>query len=423
MARTATSRAARSTVPGGRRRPLSIPGRRATSPVALIRRDPAPAASRRPLSVLIAVPVLFVVLAAFTAACTTNSAGAGTASTLPTVVARTLRNHVDTVLRDNHVPGAIVGVWVPGKGSWVATRGVADRSTRRPIKAGDAVRIASITKSFVATVVLQLRDDGRLRLTDHLSRWVPDFPQADAITVRQLLNHTGGVYPYFDDAAFRQAIEADPLKVWTEDELIDIARGHGPLFEPGASWHYSDTGYILLQRIVEQVTGHGLPDVIRRRVLEPLGLKHTGFPSTPALPAPHAHGYWQKPGTTGLTDVTRLDPSMALGSGAMVSTLDDLARWTRAVATGRLLSRSSHRLQLRGVRMSALTETRYGLGIFLTTDAVGGSGDIYGFNSAAYYYPKDRSVIVVLLNRCDMTKSVADPLLSWLHRSLVAYGL
>ena len=383
-----------------------------------------PAARRHRLPVvLIAALALVVPPAALLASCGTTSAGAETTSTLPTIVTRTLRNHVDTVLRDNHVPGAIVGVWVPGKGTWIAGRGVANRSTGAPMQPGDKVRIASITKSFVANVVLQLRDDGLLDLNDPLSRWVPDFPQADTITVRQLLDHTSGVYPYFDDSDFRQAIESDPLKVWTEDDLLNVARRHDPLFEPGTSWHYSDTNYILLQRIVEQVTGHALRYVISHQVLQPLGLTHTSFPSTPTLPAPHAHGYWHKPGTTGLTDITQLDPSMALGSGAMVSTVGDLARWTRAVATGRLLSASSHRLQLEGVRMSSATDTRYGFGVFLMTDAVGGSGDIYGFNSAAYYYPKDRSVIVVLLNRCDMTKSVADPLLGWLHRSLVAYGL
>jgi D-alanyl-D-alanine carboxypeptidase len=115
------------------------------------------------------------------------------------------------------------------------------------MRAGDRVRVGSITKTFVATVVLQLVGEGKLRLTDSVERWLPGLvPNGSAISVRQLLNHTSGLFSYDEDREFLAATDRDPLREWTPRELVAIATAHKPHFAPGAGWPYSGTGYIVL---------------------------------------------------------------------------------------------------------------------------------------------------------------------------------
>jgi D-alanyl-D-alanine carboxypeptidase len=160
--------------------------------------------------------------------------------------------YIEQVLKnamaENDVPGAIVGIWAPSRGTWVHAEGIADLTTGREIRPTDKFRIASITKTFTATVILQLVDEGKLSLEDNLNRWAPEFPYADEITVRQILNHTAGIYSLTEDEDFDESLLDNPLRKWTLQELLDIAIEHEPYFFPGEGWHYSaqDTSYWVL---------------------------------------------------------------------------------------------------------------------------------------------------------------------------------
>ncbi|MBV1852965.1 serine hydrolase domain-containing protein [Catellatospora tritici] len=196
-----------------------------------------------------------------------------------------------TYTRDSaQLPGLIAAVFVPGRGAWVCVLGVSDLETGHPLNAADRFRIASITKTFTGTAVLQLADRGELRLDDPLSRWV-DWPDGNAITIRQLLNMTSGVYSYTDDPQFIQRYNEDPEGAFTARDALDIARAHDPYFAPGAGFHYSDTNYILLEQVVEKITGRPIADWIDHNILDPLHLTNTSYPATSALPAPFSRGY------------------------------------------------------------------------------------------------------------------------------------
>ena len=323
------------------------------------------------------------------------SAGAGG---FPPRVERALDEIVKTGMAASDTPGMAAGVWIPGRGRYAKAFGVADVTSGRPFRLNDHVRIASITKSLTATAVLQLVDRGRLRLGDTLSSYVRGIPNGTSITVRQLLNMTAGVYDYTMDAAFTRAFDRNPLMAFGPRDAIRIVKRHKPSFAPGADVSYSDSNYVLLGLIVQRVTDRPLGQVIRHRILKPLGMSHTSYPTSPAMPAPHARGYVEAADGS-LRDVTRINPGVASGAGAMISTLGDLRIWARALAKGTLLSREIHRKQLMAVPFPGqVLDVGYGLGILDINDFLGHNGAIYGFGSAMFHLPRANATIVVESN-------------------------
>ena len=142
------------------------------------------------------------------------------------------------------------------------------------MRPADRFRVGSVTKSFMATVLLQLVGERKLRLDDSLERWLPGVvPNGRSITVRELLQHTSGLYDYVDDSAFRTAVLANPLRVWTPRQLVRIAVSHHPLFRPGRRWSYSNTNYILAGLVIQAVTHRTVAAELRNRIFRPLDLR------------------------------------------------------------------------------------------------------------------------------------------------------
>ena len=307
---------------------------------------------------------------------------------------------VEEAMAAENIPGVIVGVWVPGEGEWVAAFGEADIETGRAMTAADKVRIASNTKTFVATLVLQLADEGALSLDDPVEKYIPGVPYGDEITVRNLLNMTSGIFSFSEDETFLAAFTADPLLELTPAEEVEIALEHPPNFAPGDDWEYSDTNYEMLGIIVEEVTGNTIEDEMRKRIIEPLGLESTSFPTTPDMPPGHAAGYVLSDGGE-LQDYTRSSPSVPWAGGAMISDLEDLRVWVKALATGELLSEEMHEQQLQWVDMPGLesVDGKYGLGIMSLAGFRGHNGAIFGYNSIMLYLPEADATIIVLANK------------------------
>jgi D-alanyl-D-alanine carboxypeptidase len=283
-----------------------------------------------------------------------------------------LKQALDRLVADG-VPGAIALQRRGGQERHAAS-GVANLTTNEPIGAHHRFRIGSITKGVVSTVVLQLAAERRLRLDDTVERWLPAVvPNGDAITVRQLMNHTSGLYSY-DDLPFVLQLIRNPLRTWRPRQLVDYAVAHPPLFAPGTRWSYSNTGYILLGMIIAAATG--TPEPLRfaapalevyRRIVAPLRLWHTSFPLTdPDIHGAHAHGYIIDPppesGLPAILDTTRMNMSWAWTAGAIVSTLDDVADFHRALFTGRLLDADQQRELQTTVPTDAGAD--YGLGVY-----------------------------------------------------------
>ncbi|MFD8080875.1 serine hydrolase domain-containing protein [Kitasatospora sp. NPDC059722] len=242
--------------------------------------------------------------------------------------------------------------------------GVADLATGERAWPDQRFRIASNTKSFVSTVLLQLEGEGRLSLDDSVEKWLPGVVDGNgndgsAITVRHLLNHTAGIYdPTTEPEFFAPYLEGhDRDYVYTPREVIARAVRHEPLFAPGSGWSYSNTNYLVAGLVIEAVTHHSASAEIHRRILAPLGLDDTAFPLTdPAIHGPHLHGYDFKH-----EDVTRFSPSYDWTAGAMISTVNDLAHFHRALFTGELLRPAQQRELLTTVQFPHAPA--YGLGV------------------------------------------------------------
>ena len=309
-----------------------------------------------------------------------------------------LERILDEVMSENGIPGAVMGVWVPGEGSWVEAKGLADVEAEEAMDIADKVRIGSLTKTFLATVILQLVDEGGMGLDDPLQDFAPEVPGSEEITVRMLLNHTSGIFDYTSDEEFQEAVDTEPQRKWQPQELVDFAISHDPYFAPGQGWQYSNTNYILLGMIVEEVTGNQVGDEMRTRIYERLGLSNTSFPEGPEMSGQHSRGYMYLDDQNDLTDITTtFDPSLAWAAGGMISNLEDLEVWAETLAMGDLLSSATQEERLTFV--DAQQGTQYGLGITGYKGFLGHGGDIPGFSNAVFYNPSVDVTIVLSLNK------------------------
>ncbi|MFP2929399.1 serine hydrolase domain-containing protein [Pyxidicoccus sp. 3LG] len=297
------------------------------------------------------------------------------------------------------LPGVTVSLRLPDC-TWQGAAGLSKVEPATEMKVGDRLRVGSITKSFVSVVTLQLQAEGKLSLDEPLATWQPDFPRADRITVRQLLNHTSGAFNYTRSEEFLARAEANPGKTWTAGELIELGAAQSPSFEPGTDWEYSNTNYILLGHILEQVTGTPVAQLIRTRILEPLDLDDTGLDGIEALPPLAVRGYMRASRDEAWMDFTDLvHPSAAGAAGALVSTAEDVSDFYRALFESGLLAPA----QLTEMMRWAETGPDYGLGLFESVTPVGPGhghdGNIPGFSALAFYLPQRKATLAVLSNR------------------------
>ncbi|MFF2626647.1 serine hydrolase domain-containing protein [Kitasatospora griseola] len=214
----------------------------------------------------------------------------------------------------------------------------------RPVPADARFRAGSVTKTFTATVVLQLVGEGRLRLDDTVRSLAPGLltaPGSERITVKELLDHSSGL-PEYTDGLVRGDAPIDRFRTWTAAELVRRVAAEPLLFAPGEAHHYSNTDYVVLGELIERTTGDSYATEIDRRILRPLGLRDTRLPgSSPALPGPHAHAYEPAAlpdGSVRPVDFTVVNLSIAAAAGDLVSTTADLDRFYAALLTGRLLT-------------------------------------------------------------------------------------
>ncbi len=318
---------------------------------------------------------------------------------------------VESSLAQTNTPGAVVGIWYPGRGDWTYAAGIKDLATAAPVTLDDHVRIASITKTFTATVILQLVDEGKLGLDDVLQTFVPGIANGDQITVRQVLGMTAGIFDFVEDPIVSADYELDPLMGFTPQDAVEVIRRYPADLAPGDHVQYSNSNYVLLGLIIEQLTGQTADVAITERIIRPLGLTHTVFPTTPDLPEPFVRGYEAAvPGAT-LRDMTASNPYVPWTAGAMYSTLADLRIWAKALADGSLLSPATQRERLTwNVFPGEVLDVRYGLGILEVNGLIGHSGGIFGYSSWMVHAPDEDATVVIATNRANNDGGSADPI-------------
>lgn len=283
------------------------------------------------------------------------------------------------------LPGVQARLVRPDGRDVVATVGVADLRTGRPVPPNGRARIASTGKAFIATVVLQLVGEGRMGLDDPVERWLPGVIRGNgndgrAITVRHLLQHTSGLHDDVPDFATAADYYEHRYDVYTSVDLLVRTLRHPPDFAPGTRWRYSNIGYVVAEMVIDRVTGRPWHEEVRRRVLGPVNMRDTTWPGTdPTVPGPHARGYHEFSQSSwfvsergdgdapGMTDVT--EQVIADGGAAFISTTADVNRFFRALFGGRLvrpaqLAEMTRTMPLGPEFEELLPGARYGLGLF-----------------------------------------------------------
>ncbi|TML70533.1 MAG: beta-lactamase family protein [Actinobacteria bacterium] len=302
-------------------------------------------------------------------------------------------------------PGAILLVRNGDRTLRLAS-GYGDVVRKTPMRVDDRFRIASLTKSYVSTVVLQLAAEGKLSLDDSIERRLPGVvPNGDKITIRRLLNHTTGLFDYENDpSVLKPYLNGNLGYAWAPRRLVQIALSHKPLFKPGDRYSYSNTNYMIAGLIIEAVTGHRLGSELRHRLFQPLHLRSTSFPLTPRVSTPFAHGYYLL-GQPPATDVSGLDP-FPWAAGAIVSTADDVVSFYRALLSGHLLPpallREMKTTVAEGRGQSDIPGQRSGLGLerFPTPcgDAYGHNGTFPGYLVYAFTSKSGRRQTLLMVN-------------------------
>lgn len=291
------------------------------------------------------------------------------------------------------LPAVLIGVWDGKGGSFVRAFGYADLARKRALTPADHFRIGSNTKTFVVSVLLQLIAEKKISLDDPVSRFRVgvSIPNGDKITVRELCNMRSGLFEAFNTPQFAHLNMTVPRN-FDSRTLVAWAVKQRPYFPPGQGYHYSNTNYLLLGLIIQDITKESVGDQIRKRLLEPFGLTQTSYPQTQAMPDPWAHGYgldkqrnWE--------DVSNTIPVAFMGSaGEMISDIADIRRWIKLYATGKTGGPSGYRPLTECKQF--LGNTAFGLGINCSAGWYGYTGALPGYNTADYYLPATDTTIV-----------------------------
>jgi D-alanyl-D-alanine carboxypeptidase len=313
---------------------------------------------------------------------------------------------------------------------WTGVSGLADVGAERPVTPDTAFSYASMTKTFVAALVLDLAADGRFDLETPVVELLPDVAVDARITVHHLLDHTSGLHDYFLAPGIDPALQGAPAAVWTAQQALTWVRR--PYFAPGTGWRYSNTNYLLLGLIVERITGTDLATALRTRFLGPLGLRHTYVQGLEGPAGPVSRGYRFRGADIAAPPIDLSDGSSIMpftsvvtaagGAGAMAGTAADAAHWARLVYGGDVLDPESLALMVGDVEVVAgyRPPVPYGLGVQAFTidghPTLGHSGRFLGFRGAMRYVADEDLSVAVLTNQ-----SRADP--GAIVRALIAVAL
>lgn len=358
-------------------------------------------------------------------ACSPNS-NVGT-STLKPIDQAALQSMLNNAARELLIPGALIFLRTP-QGEFTVSYGTTLLGATTPPRADTHFRIASNTKTMTAAVMMLLAQEGKLSLDDPVSRFIPQVPNGDLITISQLLNMRSGLYNYTNDSTISSSIDSDPAKVWTSTELLAIAFAHPPNFRPGTEYEYCNTNYVLLGGIAEKLDRKPLAQVMHDRLFDPQKMRHTELPGISAntIPEPYSHGYLYgsssvalvgeplyspevkaaaRAGTLLPKDYTEVNHSFALAPGGVISTANDLATWIKALVGGRVLGSTWQRRWLDSLKPEDPSKPhgqKYGYGI---AQISWGPNTIYfhggetpGYISKISYDPANDLTLIVWTN-------------------------
>ncbi|SIN86553.1 D-alanyl-D-alanine carboxypeptidase [Agromyces cerinus subsp. cerinus] len=345
-------------------------------------------------------------------------------TTRTTTLSSQTADHLQRTI-DALVDTGIIGLTVrvdDEQGTWVGSAGAVELGGDIKPPVDGHIRIGSNTKTFTATLVLQLVAEDRIALDDPVADHLTQFGLDTRITVRMLLQHTSGLFNFtgevYDDGSIALGIPMpygpngtewlnNRFKTYRPQELVELALAKPPRFEPGSGWSYSNTNYVLARLLIEQVTGRTVTEEMQRLILTPLGMSHTVVPDDAEIAEPHPHAYYRydEDGEPRTVDITRQNPSWISAGGDMISTTEDLHTFIAALTGGKLLP-DELREEMFTPRATGIPNMDYGLGVFvLTTDdgatVISHNGASVGHAALMYATPDGSKTLTAALNCVD----------------------
>ena len=319
-----------------------------------------------------------------------------------------LQNVLDNEIHKYNARGVSASVVFPDGSIWSGTSGISHDTVT--VKPDMLFAIGSVTKNFVAVLTLKLVEENILSLEDPLSLWLPDYPYIDnKITIRQLLNHTSGIYMFWDNQELWDELIKDRTRVWTPEEVLAYIKE--PYFAPGEGWRYSNTNYLLMAMIIEKATGSTLLTELRKLLWEPAGIENMYLSQEELIPDNMAHIYGDNfvfgNEESDLTYEPRAShESITFGSSGIFTTPESLALWTDLLFKGKLLQEKSMEEMLQFVKFPPVSNMRaYGLGVEQYTtmfsfgkNAIGHGGGNIGSTTYMVYLPDYKTSIAVMIN-------------------------
>lgn len=306
---------------------------------------------------------------------------------------------IEAIIREgmakNDLKAVLAGVAFDGRPLLVEAWG--ESMTGVPATPDMHFRNGAVAIAYMGIVLLQLHDKGVLSLDDTLSKWFPNYPKADRVTLKMLINGTSGYADYVTDQTFIDRFYADPFRQWTPDELIAIALAQPMPCDPGTCWSYAHTNFVILGKALEKVTGRPLQELIREGILEPLSLNDTRSELTALIQEPVLHAFDAERGR--YEESTYWNPSWTLAHGAIMTTnIPDILKSAAAIGEGTLVSPKSHAAQLapETAKFKQWSETTYyGLGVFIADGWIIQNPSFAGYAATMAYLPARKLAIAV----------------------------
>ncbi len=279
---------------------------------------------------------------------------------------------LDAAVTEYNVPGAVLALGDMDGSTRIWTSGLADLETGERISEDLYFLIGSVTKSYTATMVLQLVDDGLIKLDGPIGKYLPGLvPRENEITIRFLLEMRSGLGDYGPNPEFEKFMEPNSLKACTPEQLVKFSLDKTG--EPDKEFHYTNANYILLGMLIEKVTNNSFSNELKRRILQPLGMSHTFMLTEMKMPTPYAHGYRYEEGKV-VDGTYSIHPSLFWTAGGIVSTAADQLVWAKALLEGRLLSPQAHSEQFT-MKPASSRLGFYGLGVMNMNGLIGHGGN------------------------------------------------
>lgn len=320
--------------------------------------------------------------------------------TLLTMVAQSLESRLDLLLSEKYVaeqPGATALVAKDRKVIYRKAFGMANLELNVKMVPENVFEIGSITKQFTAVAILMLMEQGKLSLDDEITRYLADYPtHGHKITIHHLLTHTSGIRSYTDMANFRKEARTD----MTPLELIDVFKNEPMDFNPGTTWHYNNSGYILLGYIIEEVSGKSYASFVQENIFDTLGMTHSYYGNKSDLIPNRASGY--QPNEDGFQNADYLSMTLPYAAGSLMSTVDDLLIWSQAIHNNTLISAASKAKAFTNYKLNNGDPTNYGYGWqpneISDIPSIEHGGGIFGYTTMGVYIPSENVYVAVLTN-------------------------